>query len=93
MNASAPDHPFLLRLAHSPLLCDGGMGAQLYAHGVAFEQCFDHQNLLQPALVERIHRDYLAAGAQVLETNTFGANAHKLAHFGLTGKAHAVARE
>jgi methionine synthase I (cobalamin-dependent)/5,10-methylenetetrahydrofolate reductase len=85
-------HPFLARLAQGPVLCDGGMGTQLYASGVAYEQGFEHQNLVQPALVERIHRAYLAAGANVLETNTFGANALKLAHYGLADKTRLINR-
>jgi methionine synthase I (cobalamin-dependent)/5,10-methylenetetrahydrofolate reductase len=84
--------PFLLRMEQGPLLCDGGMGTQLYAQGVAFEQCFEYQNLAQPALVERIHRAYLAAGAEVLETNTFGANALKLAQHGLADKVLEINR-
>lgn len=92
MSQRPASQPFLARLAHGPLLCDGAMGTQLYAAGVAYEQCFDHQNLTQPALVERAHRAYLAAGAQVIETNTFGANAYKLAHFGLADSTHAIAR-
>jgi methionine synthase / methylenetetrahydrofolate reductase(NADPH) len=85
-------HPFLARLAQGVVVCDGAMGTQLYAHGVTYEQCFDYQNLEQPALVERIHRAYLDAGAQVLETNTFGANAQRLAQHGLQDKVHAIAR-
>ena len=62
------------------------MGTQLYARGVALDSCFDAQNLPEPALVEAIHRDYILAGAQVIETNTFGANAVKLAAHGLAGQ-------
>ncbi|MGH2387013.1 MAG: bifunctional homocysteine S-methyltransferase/methylenetetrahydrofolate reductase [Chloroflexota bacterium] len=85
-------HPFLARLAQGVVVCDGAMGTQLYAHGVTYEQCFDYQNLVQPALVERIHRAYLDAGAQVIETNTFGANAQRLAQHGLQDNVHAIAR-
>jgi len=89
---TAATNPFLSSLAHGHLLCDGGMGTQLYAYGVQYEHCFDNQNLTQPILVERVHRAYLAAGAQVIETNTFSANAHKLAHFGLADKVQSIAR-
>jgi methionine synthase I (cobalamin-dependent)/5,10-methylenetetrahydrofolate reductase len=85
-------HPFISRLNQGTVLFDGAMGTQLYAHGVTYEQCFDNQNLEQPALVERIHRAYLEAGARVIETNTFGANAQRLAHHGLQDKVHAIAR-
>lgn len=79
---------FLARLAQGNLLCDGATGTMLYARGVAFEQCFDALNLEQPALVRDLHDEYLRAGAEVVETNTFGANRFKLeAH----GQAHRVA--
>ncbi|MDB5074411.1 MAG: 5-methyltetrahydrofolate S-homocysteine methyltransferase [Chloroflexi bacterium] len=92
MSQIRTSRPFVVRLQQGPLLCDGGMGTQLYAHGVAYEQGFEHQNLAQPALVERIHRAYLAAGAEVIETNTFGANALKLAQHGLADKVLEINR-
>src|SRR5437764_11130094 len=58
------------------------MGTEIYARGVSFEQCFDAQTLEQPSLVENIYRDYIKAGAELIETNTFGANRSKLAAFG-----------
>src|SRR5581483_11868389 len=73
----------LTRLAQGNLLCDGAMGTLLYAHGVAFEQCFDALNLEQPALVQGLHEEYLRAGAELIETNTFGANRFKLDAHGL----------
>jgi len=88
----AKTDPFSARLAQGVLLFDGAMGTQLYAHGITYEQCFDYQNLVQPKIVENIHRAYLAVGAQVLETNTFGANAHRLAQHGLQDKVHEIAR-
>lgn len=69
--------------ARGGLLFDGAMGTQLYERGVFLNQCFEHSNLTQPALVKQVHRDYLEAGAQVLTTNTFGANRVKLARHGL----------
>jgi len=92
VRTDAKTDPFSARLAQGVLLFDGAMGTQLYAQGVTYEQCFDYQNLAQPKLVEGIHRAYLAAGAQVLETNTFGANAHRLAQHGLQDKVHEIAR-
>lgn len=74
---------FLTRLAQAPLLCDGATGTLLYVHGVAFEQSFDALNLEQPALVQELHEEYLRAGAEVVETNTFGANRFKLQEHGL----------
>ena len=74
---------FLTRLAQAPLLCDGATGTLMYAHGIAFEQCFDALNLEQPALVQELHEEYLRAGAEVIETNTFGANRFKLDEHGL----------
>lgn len=79
---------FLTRLAQGNLLGDGATGTLLYAHGVAFEQCFDALNLEQPALVQGLHEEYLRAGAELIETNTFGANRFKLEEHGL---AHRVA--
>ncbi|GAC1618407.1 MAG: bifunctional homocysteine S-methyltransferase/methylenetetrahydrofolate reductase [Ktedonobacteraceae bacterium] len=69
---------FLEQLRRRPLLCDGAMGTLLYARGVTYEQCFDELNLTQPELIQKIHREYITAGAQIIETNTFGANRAKL---------------
>lgn len=66
-----------------PILADGAMGTTLHARGVPFEACFDELNLSRPELVLEIHRGYLEAGAQIIETNTFGANRHKLSSHGL----------
>jgi homocysteine S-methyltransferase len=75
---------FLDRLRQRPLLCDGAMGTLLYARGVTYEQSFDALNLTQPELVQSIHSEYIAAGANVIETNTFGANRAKLEAHGLS---------
>lgn len=69
-----------------PILADGAMGTSLHASGVPFESCFDELNLTRPELVLEIHRGYLEAGAQIIETNTFGANRHKLSSHGLEDK-------
>ncbi len=65
------------------LVFDGAMGTELYEHGFGFERAFDGLNLTHPNVVRRVHRDYVNAGAQVLTTNSFGANALRLArsHF------------
>jgi len=62
----------------------------LYARGIFLNRCFDELNLTQPDLVAEIHRDYVRAGADVIETNTFGANRFKLSNFGLADKLRAV---
>ncbi len=62
---------------------DGAMGTMLYARGVFVNVCYDELNVRQPELVRQIHREYVAAGAEILETNTFGANPLKLARHGL----------
>jgi len=74
------------RLARGPILCDGAMGTQLYARGVSFESSFEALNLTRPDLVSDIHRAYLAAGADIIETNTFGANRFKLAEHNLAAQ-------
>ena len=85
--------PFLDRLALGPLLADGAMGTLLFQKGIPFERCFDELNLTASALVEEIHREYLAAGAEMVETNTFGANAIRLSAHGLQEKARLLARQ
>lgn len=74
---------FLERLRKGPILGDGAMGTLLYARGVFINRCYDELNLSQPDLIREVHRDYLAAGAEIIETNTFGANASRLARYGL----------
>ena len=86
-------HPFRLRLHdQKPIVADGAMGTQLYALGVPFDHCFDAQNLDRPELVEQIHLDYLRAGAELIETNTFGANRFKLAAFGMEDQVREINR-
>ena len=86
------DHPFLERLSRGVVLADGAMGTYLYERGIPFDRSFDEVNVSQPALVTAIHRDYLAAGAELIETNTFGANRYRLAHHGATESARVVNR-
>ncbi len=75
-----------------PILGDGAMGTMLNARGISFEQCFDALNLTNPALVGDIHRAYIEAGAQIIQTNTFGANRFKLAAHGLEDKVAEINR-
>jgi methionine synthase / methylenetetrahydrofolate reductase(NADPH) len=73
-------------------LFDGAMGTMLYAKGVFINVCYDELNLKAPDLVRDIHRAYVKAGAEILETNTFGANPVKLGHYGLADDAAAINR-
>lgn len=73
---------FLDALAERPLLFDGAIGSLLYDHGVLHTSCYDELNLSRPELLTEIHRQYRAAGADILETNTFGANRVALARHG-----------
>ncbi len=66
-----------------PVLCDGAMGTSLYAQGIFINRCYDELNVSQPELVRSIHEEYLQAGAEIIETNTFGANALRLQRYGL----------
>jgi len=86
---------FLIQLQSSPtpLLSDGAMGTLLNVRGVTFDQCFDALNLTKPDLVVEVHRAYLEAGADVIQTNTFGANRYKLSVHGLENKVAAINRE
>ena len=85
-------HAFKRRLAEGPLLCDGAMGTVLYARGVSLDACFDVLNVTQPAIVQSVHTDYIVAGADCIETNTFGANRFKLAVHGLDGQVREINR-
>ena len=75
--------PILTQLSDHPLLSDGAMGTMLHGRGIGFEQCFDELNLTRPDLIQDIHAEYVLAGADLLQTNTFGANRYKLAKHGL----------
>src|SRR5712691_7001277 len=77
------EHALLRQLRQRPMLCDGAMGSLLYARGITHEKCFDALNLSQPELIAGIHREYINAGAQIIETNSFGANRAKLEAYGL----------
>lgn len=76
-------HPFLKALEKKPLLADGAMGTLLYGRGASIDRSFEQLNLSQPELVQQVHIDYLNAGAEVIETNSFSANRLRLASFGL----------
>jgi len=71
---------------------DGAMGTMLYARGVYINRSFDELNLTSPDLVLSVHREYVRAGAEILETNTYGANSVKLAGYGLDTKVRGITR-
>jgi homocysteine S-methyltransferase len=82
----------LLESSPTPLLADGAMGTLLHSRGVPFDRCFDELNLSDPDVVAGVHREYLEAGAQIVLTNTFGANRFKLAKHGLEARLEAINR-
>jgi len=84
--------PFDERLGEGTVLFDGGMGTMLYAKGVYINTCFDELNLTSPHLVQQVHEEYRRAGADVIETNTFGASSFKLEPFGLAAKVADINR-
>lgn len=85
---------FIDRLAEKdrPIVSDGAMGTMLHDHGIKIDACFDALNLAQPASVAEIHRDYIQAGAEIIKTNTFGANRTKLDRHGLVDRVDEVNR-
>src|SRR6202046_5963270 len=72
------------------LVADGAMGTMLYSKGVFINRCFDELNLSLPALVRDVHQEYVKAGAEIIETNTFGANRKRLGAFGFAGKLRQI---
>ncbi len=81
---------FREEFAERVLVADGAMGTMLYAKGVFINRCFDELNVSMPDIVREVHSEYLKAGSEILETNTFGANRVRLATFGLAEKLAAV---
>jgi homocysteine S-methyltransferase len=81
---------FLDKIKNAVLVGDGAIGTMLYAKGVGLEANFEHLNLVRPELVLELHAEYIEAGAQVIETNTFGANFTKLAAIGLDKRARDI---
>jgi homocysteine S-methyltransferase len=83
-------HSFLEALEERVLVCDGAMGTMLYAKGIFINKSFDALNVTQPDLVAEVHQEYVRAGADIVETNTFGANRIKLGTFGIADRLHAI---
>src|SRR5579863_2914574 len=82
--------PFLARLEKRLVVCDGAMGTLLYARGIPFSRCFDELNLADPQPVKDVHLAYLKAGAELIETYTFGANRFRLEKFGFGDKVREI---
>src|SRR6185312_8799160 len=87
---SSSDSAFVSALGARPVLCDGAMGTLLYSKGIFINRCYDELNLSQPELIHGIHQDYLHAGAEVIETNTFGGNSFRLSRHGLVDKVRDI---
>ncbi|MCU0687242.1 MAG: bifunctional homocysteine S-methyltransferase/methylenetetrahydrofolate reductase [Polyangiaceae bacterium] len=85
-----PSVPFLDAVRQQILVFDGAMGSLLYERGIFVTQNFEQLNVTRPEVVRRIHQDYLEASAQVLQTNTFGANRVCLERHGLVGEARSL---
>src|SRR6266536_4295020 len=83
---------FRERLTSRAMVADGAMGTMLYARGVFINRCFDELNLSSPDLVRGIHQEYVKAGAEILETNTFGGTRPRLAAFGVAEKLKEINR-
>ncbi|HSM00442.1 MAG TPA: bifunctional homocysteine S-methyltransferase/methylenetetrahydrofolate reductase [Candidatus Limnocylindria bacterium] len=81
------------RMKRSPLMFDGAMGTMIYDRGVFINTCFDELSLSNPKLIGQIHREYVEAGAEVIETNTFGANRIALRPYGLSEKVVEINRQ
>ena len=81
---------FLERLKTSPVLCDGAMGTLLYSKGVFINRSYDELNLSQPDLIRGVHHEYLQAGAEIIETNTFGGNSFRLARHSMADRVRDI---
>jgi methionine synthase / methylenetetrahydrofolate reductase (NADH) len=81
---------FREQLSRRVMVADGAMGTMLYDKGIFINRCYDELNLSAPDMIRQIHQDYVKAGAEILETNTFGANRMRLAAFGLGEKQRAI---
>ncbi|MBU0508088.1 bifunctional homocysteine S-methyltransferase/methylenetetrahydrofolate reductase [bacterium] len=89
---SARSRILLDRLHSEVLVADGAMGTALYARGFSYQSCFEELNESQPSVVEVLHREYIAAGAQIITTNTFGANRFRLSEHGFEKRAREINR-
>ncbi len=85
-------HDFRRRLDQGPVLADGAMGTLIHSRGIPLDSSFDELNLSRPELIQGIHAEYLEAGAEIIETNTFGANFYRLNVHRLADKVAAINR-
>jgi homocysteine S-methyltransferase len=83
---------FLERLEEEILIGDGAFGTELYRRGVSLDECYDQLNIEKPDLIQHIHADYIRAGSDIIETNTFGANRSKLARYGLGDQVERICK-
>src|SRR5947209_17585898 len=81
---------FRKKLQSKIIISDGAMGTMLYSKGVFINRCFDELNLSAPQLVKEVHQEYVKAGAEILETNTFGATRVRLGAFGFAEKLRSI---
>src|SRR3954452_10713607 len=88
--ATARAQEFREQLSQRVIVADGAMGTMLYSRGVFINRCFDELNLSAADMVRQIHQEYVKAGAEILETNTFGATRQRLAAFGVAEKLKAI---
>lgn len=84
------EHAIQTDITRRILLADGAMGTMLYYKGVFINTCFDELNLTQPDLISEIHDEYVQSGADLIETNTFGANRYKLSQYGLESRVREI---
>src|SRR5258708_8719130 len=82
MSPKSPPLAFIKRLSQGSILADGAMGTMLHQSGVALDACFDELNVSDPERVLAVHRAFIDAGSELIETNTFSANRYKLAAHG-----------
>src|ERR1700720_2848747 len=82
----------LARLKQSPVLCDGATGTLLYAKGIFINRCYDELNVSQPELIRDLHHQYMQAGAEIIETNTFGGNSFRLARHSMASQVREINR-
>ena len=90
MTTASRAKEFRRQLESRAMVADGAMGTMLYAKGVFINRCYDELNLSSPDLVRGIHLEYVKAGAEIVETNTFGANRMRLEGFGLADRLRAI---
>lgn len=92
LSAQSRAREFRDRLRQRVVVSDGAMGTMLYSRGIFINRCFDELNLSQPSTVREIHEEYVRAGAEILETNTYGASRPRLESFGLAAKLPEINR-